>query len=269
MEAMMFLLLDNFKIELNNRNYSKNTIRLYSNAILSFLRFVKNDFNNEEKKIKTYLNYIKSPEMRRINYNAIKTFYKFSMHKNCPYQLEKVRGRKRLPNILSHNEIILILQTIKNATHHSMISMLYGSGLRVSDLVNLKVKDLDLDSLLLTIRQGKGNKDRITTISEKLKPCLESLIKNKLSTDFVFTTTSSNKYSIRTIQKIFQTALANSKINKKATCHSLRHSFATNLIKNGVDISVIKSLMGHKSIKTTMIYLHLADSEINRVKSPL
>lgn len=150
-----------------------------------------------------------------------------------------------------------------------IISVIYGGGLRVSEVVKLKVGDLDLESLRLKIKNSKGNKDRITLISNKIKNSLNDLIKGRSPKDYLFKTISNNRYSVRTIQKVFENALKKSGINKKVTCHSLRHSFASHLIKNGIDIRIIKKLLGHKSIKTTMIYLSLNDIDNLTVESPL
>ena len=128
---------------------------------------------------------------------------------------------------------------------------------------------MDLERLKLKIKNSKGDKDRITLISDKIKNSLNDLIRGKSPKDYLFKTISNNKYSIRTIQKIFENAVKKSGINKKVTCHSLRHSFASHLIKNGVDIRIIKKLLGHKSIKTTMIYLNLNDIDNINIESPL
>lgn len=150
-----------------------------------------------------------------------------------------------------------------------MISMLYGSGLRVSEVCVLKIKDIDFYKKKLKIRNSKGNKDRITLLSSMLLEDLHKITKGRRGEDFIFITQSGNKYSIRTVQKIFSNALVKSRIQKSSTCHTLRHSFATHLVEDGVDIKTVKGLLGHKSIKTTMVYVQLADPLTSELQSPL
>ena len=150
-----------------------------------------------------------------------------------------------------------------------MISFLYGSGLRVSEVTNLRIKDLDLINQNLKIYNSKQNKDRISLVSSKSLTGLKELIHNRNANDFIFVTKMNKKYSIRTVQKIFSDALVKSGLQKKSTCHTLRHCFATHLVESGVDIKTVKELLGHSSIKTTMIYINLADPISRKVKSPL
>jgi site-specific recombinase XerD len=150
-----------------------------------------------------------------------------------------------------------------------MIGMLYGSGLRVSEVCSIRVKDLDFIGLRLKIRDSKGNKDRITLLSSELVSDLLIITKDKIGEDYLFLTQSGSKYSVRTVQKVFTRALEKSKVRKSPTCHTLRHAFATHLVENGVDIKTVKQLLGHKSIKTTMIYIKLADVRTRDLVSPL
>jgi len=262
--------LENFKKELKIRNYAINTQKLYLEKVKSFLNFAESQRQlDTTQRIKEFLSSKQSPETIRQNYNAINTFYNIVLKKECPYKLQRISTPHRVPDILNISEIKIILKSIVNDKHRLIISVMYGGGLRVSEVVKVKVSDVDLQNLQLKIRQSKGNKDRITLISDKIRYELGKIISEKKANDYLFTTISKNKYSIRTVQKIFENALIKSNIKKSATCHSLRHSFATHLIMNGVDIRIIKKLLGHKSIKTTMIYLNLADIKTINIKSPL
>jgi len=258
-----------FMKELKVRNYSIRTINLYGNTVKKFLDYSKKTKFEPKTRIINFLNEIDSEESRRLSYNAIKLFYEIIIKKECPYKLEMIKTRKRIPEILTKNEISNLLLSIQNKKHQLMISMLYGSGLRVSEVVNIKVGDLNLEKLLLKVRNSKGKKDRLTIISAKLKDNLQEEISVKKKNNYLFTSIYNKKYAIRTIQKIFESALEKSGITKKVTCHSLRHSFATHLLENGVDIRNIKKLLGHSSIKTTMIYLHLVDIANSNIQSPL
>jgi len=150
-----------------------------------------------------------------------------------------------------------------------MIGLIYAAGLRVSEVVKLKIKDLDFDSLRIYIRQGKGKKDRITLLSEKLVEPLNRTIIGRKAGEYVFLTLHNRKYTIRTVQTIFNNALKRSNVQKHASCHTLRHSFATHLLEHGANIKSIKDLLGHRSVKTTMIYVHVAEKLTSRIKSPL
>ena len=264
-------LLMRFTIELKNRNYSRNTIKVYEPHIRNFIDYSnKNPSKLPEERIPLFLDAYKTTyEQKRLAASAIKVFYKYVIKKPCPYSLNNSRRRKRLPVILNKGEIMNILSKIENRKHHLMIALLYASGLRVSEVVSLKVKDLDLDALSIHIRDSKHHKDRITVFSVKNLLELQAFIQDRNPESYLFLANEKNKYSIRTVQQIFNKALSKTRINKKASCHSLRHSFATHLTENGVDVKTLQSLLGHKSVKTTMVYIHLADPLMRKVKSPL
>lgn len=262
--------LQQFEQELFLRNYSKRTIEIYTNALKGFLQYSQKHPITPQLRIRDFLFQFKNhPEALRLKYNAIQTFYKFVLQKNCPYKLERVRKKKRMPKVFTKEEIQLILSKISNQKHRVMIAMLYGSGLRLSELIHLKVKDLDLQSLVLTVRQGKGKKDRYTTISQKVKPFLQELIKEKKMNEYLFSSMQAEKYSSRTVQVIFNRAAKAANLESKGTCHTLRHSFASHLLEDGVNIKIIQDMLGHNSIKTTMIYLHTLELKKNNIVSPL
>ncbi len=262
--------LEDFTRELKNRNYSKNTVRIYTGHLKHFLEYSRKTDFDPERRIALFLeNEESSSEQRRLAWSAIKLFYTLVLDKPCPYKLDRVRTRKRLPDILSREEVLKLLGNIENKKHQLIISLLYGSGLRVSEVCRIKIRDINFNDLSLKIRDSKGNKDRITLLSEKYSESLRQLTAGRNASDYVFRTISGKKYSVRTVQKIFENALNKSLIQKSATCHTLRHCFATHLIEAGIDIKTVKDLLGHKSVKTTMIYINLADPVSKRVKSPL
>lgn len=179
------------------------------------------------------------------------------------------KRHKKLPVILSKQEIERVIDSISNTKHRLMISLAYGAGLRVSELINLKVADIDLDNIALYVRAGKGNKDRITVIPVSLKESLSRMIRFSDKNDLVFESERGGKLTTRTAQVVFAKALVNAGIKKPATFHSLRHSFATHLLENGIDIRYIQELLGHSSIATTQIYTHVAHTHIKNIRSPL
>ena len=150
-----------------------------------------------------------------------------------------------------------------------MISIGYASGLRVSEVINLKVKDVGLDEMIIHLKEAKGMKDRITIFPEKLKKDMEILVKNKHKNDFLFESNRSGKMTTTSLQKTFKNSLKKANINKDATFHSLRHSFATHLLENGTDVRYVQKLLGHNNIRTTQIYTQVTNPAIKNIKSPL
>lgn len=262
--------LQQFEQELSIRNYSRRTIEMYTNALKGFLLFSQKNPIQPEKRIRDFLFQFKNhPESLRLKYNAIKTFYEFVLGKTCPYRLERFKKKKQLPKVFTHREVESILSKIQNPKHRLMIAMLYASGLRLSELIHMKVKDVDLESLILTVRQSKGRKDRHTIISQKLKEELLSEIKGKRPKDYVFSSLQAPRYSPKTIQVIFNRAAIAANLQGKGTCHTLRHSFASHLLESGVSIKAIQEMLGHATIKTTMVYLHTAELKTANIQSPL
>jgi len=174
-----------------------------------------------------------------------------------------------LPIILSRREIKRIISAIANSKHRLLLSLAYGSGLRVSEIVNLKVKDIALKELTIHIKNAKGKKDRITIFSEKLKIDIQSLIAGKKKNDLLLESNRGRKLSTRTAQKVFEKALKLAKIKKDATFHSLRHSFATHLLENGTDVRYVQELLGHQNIRTTQLYTKITTPNLKNIKSPL
>ena len=254
---------------MRNRNYAEKTIETYSYHVNNFLHFAESTNYSPEERIPAFLDGLHGGEERRLAYYSISAFYRLLLKKDCPYLLDKIRKRKRLPNIISREEVIKILDTITNLKHRLMISFMYGSGLRVSEVTRIRIRDVDFKNLRLYVVNAKGKKDRITVISKTQIVHIKKIIGMRKSGDLLFLTKDQKQYPIRTIQKIFKEAWLKSGILKRATCHTLRHCFATHLLENGVDLKTIKQLLGHRSLKTTSIYLHLTDVMNRDISSPL
>jgi site-specific recombinase XerD len=171
--------------------------------------------------------------------------------------------------ILNRKEINKIIEVTDNKKHNLILTITYGAGLRVSEVVNLKVKDVDTNNLTLHIKKAKGKKDRITIIPEKIKDDLEMIINSKKPDEYVFPSERGGKLTTRTVQKIFTNAMKNAEIRKDATFHSLRHSFATHLLENGVDVRYVQELLGHQNIRTTQRYTQVTNPKLRDIKSPL
>ncbi len=264
--------------ELRLRNYSLKTIKSYLGCLKDYFIFLTNNLSLSEKKFKSIEKIKKfllikqtkgqSPQTINLYLNSIKFFYRDILKSQEKIDLKFAKRNKKLPVVLSHDEIKKILNQIKNQKHKLMIALTYGAGLRISEVINLKVQDINLDELTIHLKQAKGKKDRITILPEKIKKDLENFVANKKN-NYVFESERKGKLSERTAQKVFEKALKNAKIKKPATFHSLRHSFATHLLENGVDVRYVQELLGHANIRTTQIYTKVTNPSLKNIKSPL
>jgi integrase/recombinase XerD len=198
---------------------------------------------------------------------SIKFYFKNVFNNDDSYlEFPNVKRAKKLPVILSKKEIDMMIKSTVNLKHRLMIMVGYGAGLRVSEIVSLKWADIDFKRKIIHLKGAKGKKDRIVMLSPKIAKFLRS-IKLDDSDGYVFLTKFGTKYSIRTIQKMVKKSAIG--INKKVTPHTLRHSFATHLVEDGIDILYIQKLLGHSDISTTMIYTKVSNKDLIKIKSPL
>ncbi|PIY97111.1 MAG: integrase [Candidatus Kerfeldbacteria bacterium CG_4_10_14_0_8_um_filter_42_10] len=259
--------------ELRLRNYSPRTIKSYEQCLADFFAYLKTgpdiiDINQ----IKEYLlnkQSTMSPQTVNLYLNAIKFFYRDVLKNPQKIDLKFAKRTNKLPVVLSRSEINRVIDCLKNTKHRLLIALSYGAGLRVSETVNLKIKDISLEELTIHIKQAKGNKDRITIIPEKIKSEIAGLFAGRDNNDYLFASERGGKLTTRTAQKIFENGLKKAGINKEATFHSLRHSFATHLLENGVDVRYVQELLGHQNIRTTQIYTKVTNPILKRITSPL
>jgi len=262
--------------ELRSRKYSSNTIRnyLYYNHLLcNTLQKPPEEITTDN--IKQFLAVIeKSRDYSAASINlaisAMKFFYKRVMQTDILREQHRPRHDKRLPIVLSKEEIKRMFMTEKNVKHRLLLMMVYASGLRVGEVVKLKRHDIDISRKILNIKAGKGRKDRYTIISETVINALADYFPRYEVNQWLFSGYNPEKHlSIRSAQRIFEDALNGAKIKKEATIHSLRHSFATHLLESGTDIRYIQELLGHSSIRTTERYTHVAKRRTLSITSPL
>jgi site-specific recombinase XerD len=262
------------EIELKYRSYSPKTLKSYLACLKNFFNFLQTEFSKfDEFKIKQYLVGLKEKgaagQTVNVHLNAIKFFYENIVKLPFKVEIKFSKKAQRLPVVLSREEIKQIIDSIKNEKHKLMIALSYGAGLRVSEAVKLRVRDIDLSNLQIDIRESKGAKDRITVVPERLKEAIIKFMAGKNADDFLFASERGGRLTERTAQIIFERALKNTGIKKAATFHSLRHSFATHLLENGVDVRYVQELLGHQNIRTTQIYTHLTNPALKNIKSPL
>jgi len=266
--------LNNIERELKIKNYSPKTVKCYLYGIREYFSFKGDDFVRlDQENIREFLLYCEqkriSPQSRNLFLNAIKFYYRNVLKNSKKIEIQSAKNPKSLPVVLSRSEIEKILLSLVNTKHRLILSLAYGSGLRVSEVVALKVQDLDFAEATLHIKRAKGQKDRITILPEKLINDFRNLTAGKAKNDFVFSSERGGKLTTRTAQNIFEKALRISGIKKSATFHSLRHSFATHLLENGVDVRYVQELLGHQNIRTTQRYTQVTNPKLKNIKSPL
>lgn len=185
-------------------------------------------------------------------------------------KIPRAKKEKKLPVVLSPSEVKRIFNATVNIKHKAILMTIYGAGLRVSEAANLKISDIDSSNMQIHIRQGKGKKDRYCMLSPMILNILREYYKYYHPKEWLFQGSTPNKpISSRTIERVFEISKKKSGITKNATVHTLRHSFATHLLESGVDVYHIQQLMGHSSVKTTSIYIHLQRKDVLNIKSPL
>lgn len=266
--------LDNLEIELKISKNSDYTLRNYIKANELFLKFVsKNPEDITDNDVKLYLakNLSKRAAISTILFlSAIKYAYTNILKKDPTLSIKRPKREKRLPTVLTKEEIKILLDVFDTKKSKLMISLMYACGMRVSELINLQIKDLNFNEKTGHIRQAKGKKDRIFNIPAFLLKNLEEQVvqQKKKQQEFLFTGPK-GKLSSRNLQKIVSNSAKRAGIKKDVHCHTLRHSFATHLLENGVDIRHIQLLLGHSSIATTELYTHVSTEELKKIKSPL
>ncbi len=274
---------DSLLRELRFRNYSPKTAESYIYYNRELLRFCAKDPREvNSNDIKDFLDFIatnKSASTVSVAYNAIHFYYKEIWQRSFFVRIKQPRKAKYLPVVLSQEEARRITSVLVNPKHRCIISLLYGTGVRVGELVRIKMRDIDLSRGLICVSQGKGKKDRQTLLPESLKEILIKQSKLKTPDDFLFTNgrgglasperSGGGRLTEASIQKIVAHAAAEAGIAKTVSPHTLRHSFATHLLENGTDIRYIQELLGHAKLQTTQIYTHVASNDLKNIKSPL
>ena len=260
--------------ELEIKNYSPKTIKSYLYSLRGYFSFKNNNSTElDQENIRDFLLYCEqkqiSPQSRNLFLNAIKFYYRNVLKNTQRIEIQSAKKPKGLPVVLSRIEIRKIIESSKNPKHKLLLSLAYGAGLRVSEVISLRVHDLDLLELTIHIKQAKGQKDRISVIPASIADELRNLIAGKENNNFIFASERGEKLTARTAQKVFENALRLSGIKKDATFHSLRHYFATHLLENGTDVRYVQELLGHQNIRTTQRYTQVTNPQLKNIKSPL
>jgi len=252
------------------KGFSRQTIKSYVYNISRYLSFLdKSRLNLSKESVKAYLLAQNlSVNSMRLQHASISFFFKEILNK--PFTFEEVpikKKEKSLPKVISKEKIKEMIQLCENIKHRTIIKLLYSSGLRLQELIDLKRKDIDFDRNTIHVKKGKGKKDRITLISENLKIDLLKYYSNyNFNTEYVFEGRK-GKYTKKSVQKVLDSL--GKKVGIKLTPHMLRHSFATHLLESGTDIRHIQKLLGHSDLSTTEIYTKVSTKDLSNIKSPL
>ncbi|MFL0246071.1 tyrosine-type recombinase/integrase [Candidatus Clostridium stratigraminis] len=272
----MTKLREQYKRDLEIKGFSPKTQDAYLRHVAVFSKhFGKSPDLLGIEEIKDYLHYVitdRGLSKSYVNqvYSALKFLYEATLGREWKMtQIPRVKKDKKLPQVLSRLEIKKILDSITNLKHRAILTTIYASGLRVGEVVNLKVIDIDSKCMQIKVCLGKGKKDRFTILSEKNLIVLRDYFKYYKPKDWLFPGDDESKHlTERTVERVFEKAKAKAGVLKPGNVHCLRHSFATHLLEDGTDIHYIQALLGHTNIQTTNIYLHVTAARIKKIRSP-
>lgn len=249
-------------------NYSERTITIYLGYIKKYLGSI--DVNIQRLNSKDFQNYLDNYKFTSVSQqnqviNAIRFLYKFGLNKKYDkVAFKRPKKEKKLPRVIDGEFIKKKLESISNLKHKTILTLTYSVGLRVSEVVNLKISDIDSKRMLIHIKNAKGRKDRIVPLSNYVLTLLRSYYKETKPKEYLFNGQNSIQYSIGSCQKIYKRY-----VDKQSSIHTLRHSSFTNLLEGGVDLRIIQKIAGHSSSKTTEIYTHVSNQVLRKVNLPI
>ncbi len=267
---------ESYFLKLELKRYSLNTCKIYISLFEKFINhFYQQPINDlSEKDIQQYLQVLahqnKSNSYVNQSINAIKFYYETVLGMpNRFYSVDRPRKEHKLPKIISKEEILAIIDHTNNIKHRCIVSLLYSAGLRRSEILNLKITDIDSKRMLIHVNNAKGNKDRYSLLSTTVLRELRVYYKEWQPKTYLFEGKKGQKYSPESVAVIVKRATKKAGILKRVTPHMLRHSFATHLLEGGTNLRYIQNLLGHRSSKTTEIYTHVASHNFKSIKNPL
>lgn len=267
--------LEDLEAELKLRGFSGKTVRMYCHFVTEFLAYTKRPaLDCGRNHIKAFLGYLMAdkqlkPSSVSLALSSLKFYFNDVLNRPIVAGIKSPKLEKKIPTVLSQEEIRKMIDATKNPKHRLLIEMLYASGLRVSECVSLKWQDLDLDEKMGTVRSGKGRKDRHIILSEALISHLKTFSLDKGVQEGSIFTTTSRAISVRQVERVVKEAALRAGIKKRVFCHALRASFATHLLDAGTDIRVIQELLGHTNLSTTERYTKVSRQKLKAVISPL
>jgi site-specific recombinase XerD len=269
-------LQEQMKMDMELKNFSRRTMDTYLCCVRKFaLHYGKSPEATGRREIRDYLYYLlkkKKASQSAVNqaYSALKFLYQTTLRRNWDsFRIPRCKKRKMLPVVLSAQEVALVFSSTTNLKHRAMLMTIYSGGLRLGEATQLKVSDIDSERMTIKVR-GKGDKDRYTLLGNRTLNILRIYWKAYHPRDWLFPSKRLDiPLSHSSVQKAFKEALLRSGVKKQASVHTLRHSFATHLLESGADLYHIQRLLGHKSLQTTTVYLHVARKDVGRIVSPI
>ncbi len=267
--------IEEYRKDLILKNYSENTISNYAYQVEVFLKKHESLFTEpckiNESSIKSYLLTFKTRNSMSHAISALKLFYEKTIKQPLKFKyIEYPKKEKKLPIVLSQDEIQKMFDVCENKKHKVILSLLYSCGLRVSELINLKWSHIDRSRMIINIIQAKGKKDRQVMLSPTIIPLLEDYWREYKSKEYVLNGQNSLKYSDRSVGEVVKQLAQKAGIkNKRVYTHLIRHCSFTHLVESGCDINIVQKLAGHSSVKTTLMYTHISDNLISKINSPI
>jgi integrase/recombinase XerD len=270
-------LRDQMEMDMRLRRFSPKTIACYLACMKGVAKhFRKSPAELGDEEIRAYLHHLM--EERKVSqsvlvqtYSALKFFFEKTLQKQWnALRIPRCKQRRKLPGVLSREEVESILLATKNLKHRAILMTIYSAGLRIGEATRLKVSDIDSGRMMIRVNEGKGLKDRYTLLGVRNLEMLRCYWKTYRPLEWLFPgRNASCPVSASAIQRVFKTSLEKAGIKKKASVHTLRHCFATHLLESGTDLYYIQRLLGHKSAGTTSVYLHITGKDIGKIKSPI
>lgn len=264
-------------LKLKANRYSPSTVNTYEFMFREFLKFVYPAPLHQLGQLQFqqyHVHLIKTKNISRSYQNQSINALKFYMekvlgHDRAYIELDRPKKVQQLPQVLSLEEVKSIFNKVDNLKHRAIVMTIYSAGLRVGELIQLKISDIDSHGMRIWVREGKGVKDRITVLSPRLLEILRTYFKEYRPKEYLFEGPNRSMYTAGSVRKVLNKAVSKAGIRKKVVPHTLRHSFATHLLESGTNLRYIQTLLGHTNPKTTEIYTHVSTKNLEEIKSPL
>lgn len=262
-----------FEQEMKRRGFSGQTIENYSSCLKKFFEQSVKDHpkNINENDIREFLGRFDEPNTQRAYHSAIKKFYLICLNQKEKFKyIPYAKQSSKLPIVLSVDEIQAMFSVCENLKHKVILALLYSSGLRVSELINLKQSHIDYSRKIINVIQAKGRKDRQVGLTDSIVPLLDKYFSIYKPTEFVLNgQNGSLQYSARSVGEVIKQLSEKAGIKKRVYTHLIRHCAFTHMVEMGTDINLIQKLAGHSNVKTTLIYTHISDNLISKIQSPI
>jgi site-specific recombinase XerD len=262
---------------LKGKCYSESTIKTYFTFIADFINYIKNTPLNEltNRHVEKFIEDVFIPKKYSVSthrqlISAIKLFKAFYPESKIEeLELKRPKKSRILPIVLSKEEIIDLLRYTRNLKHRAIIAMIYSAGLRISELLNLKLCNIDIDRRQIVVKNSKGRRDRNIILAKSFIPLMQNYLMSYEPKYYFVEGKLGQKYSAESVRAFLKRSCISAKITKRVTPHTLRHSYATHLLENGIDLRYIQELLGHAKPETTMIYTHVSKKDLLNIESPL